>query len=149
VNNHPEVGVLAISPRLLEIRSCLVHDYEPLIDYGAWRVAAICSSERNAVDGVKSLERHNETDEVFLLLAGRAFLIIGEGDASVETFHAVAMEPLKAYNVKRGVWHSCVLDTDSVVLVVENRDTTHLNSEFLDLPSEICHQLPDICGEIV
>jgi ureidoglycolate hydrolase len=147
-SNYPEVSDLSISPRLLEIRSCIVQDYEPLVDYDQWRVAGICSSEHNRADRVKSVERHNETDEVFLLLAGRAFLVIGEGDLNVEAFHAVAMEPLTLYNVKRGVWHSCVLDPDSVVLVVENRDTSRANSDYLELPPELCQQLPDICKQI-
>jgi hypothetical protein len=38
------------------------------------------------------------------------------------------MEPLKLYNVKRGVWHTHTLSEDATVLIVENVDTTDANS---------------------
>ena len=42
--------------------------------------------------------------------------------------HARDMKSLKVYNVKRSVWHTHVLSKDAVVLTVENRNTTPLNS---------------------
>lgn len=134
---------MEMNSKLLEIHSCVVNNYEPLVDYGTWRVAAISSPEGGRADSVKSVHKHNETDEVFLLLKGRGVLFIGEGGERVEAFHAVEMEALTLYNVKRGVWHASALESDSIVLAVENRDTTRTNSEYLDLPSEARRQISD------
>lgn len=40
----------------------------------------------------------------------------------------VTLEPLKCYNVKKGVWHTHTLEKDSSVLIVENRNTCDDNS---------------------
>ena len=49
------------------------------------------------------MQRHNETDEVFVLLCGRCILFIGEGDEKVKAVHAQDMQPFKIYNVKKSV----------------------------------------------
>ena len=99
--------------------------YMPIVDFGAWRVAFLRCEERLA--HLKKLERHMETDEVFVLLEGKATLYIG---LEKEPFE---MEAFKMYNVKQAVWHAIVVSEDAKVLIVENRDTTEDNSEYIDL----------------
>ena len=99
--------------------------YMPIVDFGAWRVAFLRCEERLA--HLKKLERHMETDEVFVLLEGKATLYIG---LEKEPFE---MEPFKMYNVKQAVWHAIVVSEDAKVLIVENRDTTEANSEYIEL----------------
>jgi hypothetical protein len=70
---------------------------------------------------------------VFILLAGRCILFIGEGDEHIKEIHAQDMEPLKLYNVRRSCWHTHTLIQDSAVLIVENRDTDKHNSPELSL----------------
>lgn len=64
------------------------------------------------------LERHNLTDETFVLLAGEATLLIGENAEQIP------LEPLKCYNVKAGVWHNIIVPPGTRVPVVENSDTS-------------------------
>ena len=66
---------------------------------------------------------------------------LGEGEGQIEGIHAVDMQPLKAYNVKRGVWHSHTLDREASVLIVENRDTSKANSPVTPLTD---HQRDDL-----
>lgn len=66
-----------------------------------------------------------ETDEIFVLLEGKATLLIG---AEAEE---VPMEKFKCYNVKKGVWHTIATSPDAHVFIVENADTSDDNSEFL------------------
>jgi mannose-6-phosphate isomerase-like protein (cupin superfamily) len=73
------------------------------------------------------MQRHDQTDEVFVLLEGRCILFLGAGGDSVTELFAEDMQPLKLYNVKRGTWHSHTLSDDAVVLIVENIDTTVWN----------------------
>ena len=70
---------LAIDPQLIEVSSCLVDDYYPLVDSEKWCVAAICASEHNCADGIGQMERHNETDEVFVLMRGESVLFVATG----------------------------------------------------------------------
>ena len=102
--------------------------YRPLVDFGAWRVAVLNAIDELAPARLTDMQRHDETDEVFVLLSGRCILFLGEGDASVTAIHAVDMVPGRVYNVRRGAWHTHTLDAAGSVLVVENRDTTYENS---------------------
>jgi len=53
---------------------------------------------------------------------------MGEGEESVSHLFVQKMEPEKIYDIKRGVWHSHVLSEDAKVLIVENENTSPLNS---------------------
>jgi ureidoglycolate hydrolase len=82
------------------------------------------------------MERHTETDEVFVLLHGRGVLIIGGNDDQVDSVQPQAMELGELYNVKRNAWHTILLSHDASVLIVENNDTGDHNTEFNDLTSD-------------
>jgi hypothetical protein len=122
---------------MLEIREYIGEGYKPLIDYGTWRVAILRYIDELIPDRIMRVERHNETDEVFVLLFGQAILFIGEGEAKIEKLHPVVMEPGKMYNVKRSAWHVAVLSHDASILLVENRDTSKANTDYAELDPEL------------
>ena len=122
-----------IPTTLLEISQYAGEGYQPLVDYGDWRVAILRYIDELEPQNLSTMQRHNETDEVFVLLEGRCILFLGEGDSTITRIHAQDMEPLKLYNVKRACWHTHTLIKDASVLIVENRDTTTLNSPQMDL----------------
>ncbi len=122
-----------ISESLIEIREHNEPDYMPLIDYQNWRVALINYTADYLPEKITRMQKHTETDEVFVLLAGRCILFLGEGNENVKKIHAADMELYKLYNVKKGVWHSHTFSEDARVLIVENRDTVYENSPFVDL----------------
>ena len=68
---------------LLEIRDYDGDGYQQLVDYGAWRVAFLRYLDALQPDRIDSMERHTETDEVFVLLNGRGMLIMGGNQAQV------------------------------------------------------------------
>ena len=74
--------------------------------------------------------------KVFVLLAGRATLFVGDGDPNAHRLLPQVMEPLKLYNVKRSVWHTILFSRDASVLIVENRDTGSKNTQFAPLTQE-------------
>ena len=98
--------------------------YMPLIDYNGWRVAIINFSEKLLQENICKMERHLETDEVFILLNGEANLYVGE------EMKKYIMEPGKFYNIKCGEWHCISMKKDSKVAVVENSDTGKKNTEY-------------------
>jgi hypothetical protein len=122
-----------IPETLIEICEHHEPDYMPLIDYQSWRVALINYTADYLPEKINRMQRHNETDEVFVLLAGRCILFLGEGEESVAKVHALDMDLYKLYNVKRSAWHSHTFSEDARVLIVENRDTVYENSPFVDL----------------
>jgi hypothetical protein len=122
-----------IPDNLLEISEYTGEGYRPLIDYEHWRVAILRYIDELLPENIGQMQRHAETDEVFVLLSGRCILFLGEGEESIGAIHAQAMQPLKLYNVKRGAWHTHTLSQDATVLIVENRDTAASNSPQITL----------------
>ena len=124
---------MPVPESLLEIREFTGEGYKPVIDFGAWRVAILRYCDELLPHNIHDMQRHHETDEVFVLLQGHCALFLGEGEDGITRVLAQDMEPLKVYNVKRGVWHHHALSEDAVVLIVENRDTTDANSSNVQL----------------
>ena len=116
--------------------------YKPLVDFEAWRVAILNFSPDLLPENLTRMQRHDETDEVFVLLEGRCILFVGDGLETVTRIHAEPLVSGKVYNVRKGVWHTHSLSEDAKVLVVENRDTTYDNSPFTALSTaqhqELC-----------
>jgi len=122
--------------KMLEIREYTGPGYQPVIDFSAWRVAILNYLDEIHPEKIDSLERHNETDEVFVLIKGQGILFLGEGELQVKDIFPQVLEPFKMYNVKRNVWHTVVLSRDGSVLIVENRNTSKDNSDYFPLNSE-------------
>ena len=133
---------------LIEVREHNGADYKPLVDYQSWRVALMNYSDDLTPDKIDRMQKHTETDEVFVLMTGRCILFIGEGEDSVTKVHAVDMEPYKLYNVKREVWHSHTFSRDARVLIVENRDTTDANSPFVELTESQRKQIVELAKKL-
>jgi ureidoglycolate hydrolase len=127
--------------RLLEIKEYMGEGYQPLIQFGDWRVAILRWEELLQPDQIKVMERHTQTDEVFVLLEGQATLILGGMGGMVEGVYPQGMENGKLYNVKQGVWHTVLISRDAAILIVEDRDTGKENTEFNNLTEEFRKQI--------
>ena len=88
-------------------------------EYGEWKVGMLRYNERFSHLG--EMERHLLTDEVFVLVSGKATLYTDT--------EAVEMEIGNTYTVPVGVWHHIVVSEDALVTVVENRNTSTQNTE--------------------
>jgi ureidoglycolate hydrolase len=130
-----------LDERLLEIRAYNGGGYQPLIDHGTWRVAVLRWEQSMLPEKLEFMERHTQTDEVFVLLKGQATLILGDSELRAESTYQQAMEPEKLYNVKRNAWHTIVLSLDASILIVENQDTGEINTEYCRIPDEIKQQI--------
>ncbi|NLW73802.1 MAG: hypothetical protein GX057_02745 [Clostridiales bacterium] len=102
-------------------------DYSTVISYESWRVGLIRWAER--FEKVDFFERHNKTDEVFVLLCGEAVLYVADEALNV-TQHK--MERGVLYNVRRAEWHALTMSHDALVMVVENADTSTENSDYVN-----------------
>jgi ureidoglycolate hydrolase len=131
-----------IPETMLEVRTYAGEGYMPLVDFKSWRVALMNFKEDFCPERIQILERHPETDEVFVLLRGQVLMILAEGDGGVQKLHFQVMEEGSLYNVKPTCWHAVVMSREAVLLIVENADTNDANSQFVNLS-------PDLCREIV
>jgi mannose-6-phosphate isomerase-like protein (cupin superfamily) len=92
------------------------------------------------------LERHTETDEVFVLTKGFGILIIGGNGQQVDRILPQEMEIGKIYNVRMNTWHTILLSRDASVLLIEERSTTRTNTEFAIIPENLHKEIMQIAG---
>jgi ureidoglycolate hydrolase len=130
--------------KTLEILDYSGASYQPLVDFGAWRVAMLRYLDGIHPENNHRLERHIETDEIFVLLKGKGVLIIGGNDGQVSEIFPQVMEAGKIYNVCRNTWHTILLSREASVLIVENQDTSEANSEYLTVAAELRQQIVEI-----
>lgn len=108
----------------LEITKPQVGGYEPLTHFENWRVAVITHNDSFLEENFNKIERHMETDEVFILSDGEATLYIGEERQRIK------MEKGVFYNVKKATWHGITTKPGAYVIIVENDDVAVSNSEY-------------------
>lgn len=125
-----------IPSSLLEIHETQNPGFHPLVDSDQWRVALLNFEPALSPERLSEFQRHNETDEVFVLLSGRCILFLGEGEDAVTQVFALDLEPFKLYNVCRRAWHTHALSADAKVLIVENRNTSRTNSPRIKITLE-------------
>jgi hypothetical protein len=140
--------VPTLLPSLIEVHEHNAPDYKPMIDFQYWRVALMNYTPDLTPDKIDCMQKHTETDEVFVLLAGKCILFLGEGKQCVTVIHAIDMEPFRLYNVKRNAWHSHTFSKDARVLIVENRDTGKSNSPFVGLSGEQQEQVVELTKQL-
>ena len=121
---------------LMEIHEFLGPGYQPLIDFETWRVAILNFLDEIHPERIDYMERHNETDEVFILIKGEAVLLLGEGEDKIRKIHSQKMEQGKIYNIKKAVWHSVLISRDGSILIVENQNTGTGNSDYVSLDED-------------
>ncbi|MDR2053083.1 MAG: hypothetical protein LBP80_06690, partial [Treponema sp.] len=90
----------------------------------------------NDITGIDCLERHNETDELFVLLAGRCTLVYANEKDGRLDIAALTMEPFKVYNIPATLWHNTVTQKDTKMALIEDSSTGMNNSDVLALKPE-------------
>ena len=94
-------------------------DFQVMTQFDGWKIGLLRHSQR--FSACCQMERHLETDEVFVLLEGSATLYVED--------QKLPMEMCTIYNVRKAAWHHIVVSEDATVLVVENSNTSRDNTE--------------------
>jgi len=139
---------MIIDEKFLEIKQYLGEGYMPMIDFNTWRVAVLKYCDELLPENITKMQKHNESDEVFILLQGSFTLFIGDGTNEAGTIHAQYLEPVKLYNVKKSTWHTHTLSRDAVVLIVENKNTCLVNSPEVKLSDRQRRQMLNLCFRV-
>lgn len=100
----------------------------PLLIRPGWQVSQLNDRPDLHADTVSQVERHDATDEVFILIKGDAALVMAcerksGGALALETLR---MTPGVTYNIPSGVWHTIVTAPGMQVMIVE-RANTHVS----------------------
>lgn len=103
---------------MLEIFTTTKNGFDPVIENDGWKVAFITYSDMYSKTNFKNMKRHINTDEVFILLNGKATLHIASDLSKGIT--AYELEKKFIYNVKRNTWHYLSISKDALLSVIES-----------------------------
>ena len=123
---------------MLEIHQWSGEGFKPLMFTEGWQAAILNWEPLFDRPNLDEIERHNLTDEVFVLLRGQAVIFTRLDGGALE---AVEMRPGLIYNVPAGVWHNLVATRDVSFLIVENRDTHLHDTEIRPIAADELAQL--------
>jgi ureidoglycolate hydrolase len=104
--------------------------------FQSWRTAVLNCGVAAKPESFSYVEKHKETDEIFLLLKGKAFLVIGGDGEKPDSFEVLPLDLYETYNVKIGVWHGVLMSNDASIYIVENINTGKDNSGYYNLSNE-------------
>lgn len=110
--------------------------YHPFLISNGWQVAQLNYMPEQEIGNIKKLDVHHLTDEVFILLKGKAVLItanIVDGDVR---FEVVLMKPYITYNIPVDTWHNIAMEKGCEVIIVEKSNTHKGDFEFFQLSQE-------------
>jgi hypothetical protein len=106
----------------LEVHRWDAPGYQPLVFSAGWQAALLNWEPAMDLASLSEIERHNQTDEVFVLWRGRGALFI----STDEGMTLLEMKAGEVVNVRRGTWHGVLADRQASWVIVEGRDA-HLN----------------------
>ena len=108
--------------------------FEPIFHTPNFKCAFITLSPQYAFGKVKEMKRHNDSDEVFVLLSGKAVLLTREENSTEYT--KTVLEYQTAYNVQQGTWHYLAVSEDALVFVAESGTMKREYTESINLELE-------------
>ncbi|MBN1538475.1 MAG: cupin domain-containing protein [Anaerolineales bacterium] len=106
--------------------------YKPLLLTPNWQVAIMNWDPSCERKNLHEIERHNQTEEGFVLLRGKAALFTHPDDEALQVYD---LEPGVVYSVPKRVWHRLVANQQASLLIVEDLNT-HLHDTEVRLITE-------------
>ena len=97
----------------------------------SFKCAWIKYGSQYSYGSVGVLKRHNESDEVFTLVCGRASLLTADTDPNKYIIRQLQIGV--AYCVKAGTWHHLAVSEDALVFVVENSGVSRENTDTISV----------------
>ena len=110
--------------------------YLPCLIRNDWQAALLNYAEAQDFVNIDKIEKHIQTDEVFVLLHGKAILITADVTSETIRFELIKMKEGIIYNIPQGVWHNIAMDRDTRIFICENANTHLIDCSFLALSVE-------------
>ena len=96
--------------------------YKPVIQSDADWMAAIMNGWKDSWSIPERIEKHLNSDELFVLLAGKALMVTGGFGKEPGRISVLNMKKNLLYNVKKGIWHITLMRKDGKFLIIERKD---------------------------
>lgn len=126
---------------MAELIQIFAHEGEGIrevYDNGTWLVSIKNWREANSPEKIARLELHHTTDQQFILISGKACLLLAPTDMDENTeVQVLPLEAGKVYNLPTGTWFNNVLSKDCKLVYCEGSDVVE-NSEYRPMSS---HQI--------
>lgn len=122
--------------KLIEQYQISDNGYHPFLIRDGWQVAQLNYMPEQEIGNIVKLDIHHLTDEVFILLNGKAVLIGAEINGNDVNFEVELMKPNITYNIPVGTWHNIAMSKDCEIIIVEKSDTHIADFEFFPLSDE-------------
>jgi mannose-6-phosphate isomerase-like protein (cupin superfamily) len=122
--------------KLIEQYQISDNGYHPFLIRDGWQVAQLNYMPEQEIGNIEKLDIHHLTDEVFILLKGKAVLIGAEIKGSEVDFEVELMKPNITYSIPVGTWHNIATRKDCEIIIVEKSNTHKGDFEFFQLSQE-------------
>ena len=93
--------------------------YKALLETDGDWIAALMNGTPDSWVPPALLEKHNLTDELFVLVSGQGCLVLGGNDEQPGEIEVLPMKQGALYNVKRGAWHATLMTADGKIVIIE------------------------------
>lgn len=103
---------------------------ECVYDNGKWVACIKNWKPNNDIESIERLEVHHESDEQFILVKGKAILLLAESKDSFDDTKLIPMEIGKIYNVPKENWFNTITEKNTKLMYVQDAGTTDKNSEY-------------------
>ena len=108
---------------MIEINNTYTPGFCGMTESDTWKVVFVTPAP--VYGPLQEMKRHNDTDEVFVLIRGTATMYTLENDQVV----SFPMEKETVYNIRRGTWHHLHLQPDAFLIAAENSKMSPQNTE--------------------
>jgi ureidoglycolate hydrolase len=124
---------MKIPEGLLGVGQFFEEGYQPVLDFHGWRVAMLRYGEAVDAQHLHQVERHRNTNEVFIVTAGEADLILcAAGNVPGEAY-VFPMKHNVAYNIPDYGWHHVLMSKDAHIILFERTETSAETSDYAKL----------------
>jgi len=110
--------------------------YKPLLVSGGDWMAALMNGTKNSWSVPSIIEQHPDTDELFVLVSGRAYMVVAGNGPVPGKIVQREMKLNTLYNVKAGTWHINPMTKDAKFIIIEKTGTNIDGSHVVDLTAE-------------
>lgn len=124
---------MEIPEGLLELGQYFSDGYKPVLDFHGWRVAMLRHSDFVTAKHLHQVERHRNTNEVFILTAGEADLILCDAGDVPGNAYVLPMKHNVAYNIPDYGWHHVIMSKDAHIILFERTETSAATSDYAKL----------------
>ena len=101
--------------------------FELVCNNESFKCAFVTLSDQYAYGKITTMKRHNESDEVFVLVKGRATLVTGDVDK--QEYIKTELKQGSSYCVEAQTWHYLAVSEDALVFVTENSRVSAENTD--------------------